>query len=87
LLNAAGALVWAAAIASGGFFFGRALEVLIGKVKHYEIISQLKKGGAYMKKRKTYHTYAAVIAVLLIAVYRFKAPSVPSASSPEVHRS
>ncbi len=37
LLNAAGALVWAAAIASGGYFFGRALEVLIGKLKSYEI--------------------------------------------------
>ena len=37
LLNAAGALVWATAIASGGYFFGRALEVLIGKLKSYEI--------------------------------------------------
>ncbi|MGB9439537.1 MAG: DedA family protein [Desulfobacterales bacterium] len=37
LLNAAGALVWAAAIASGGYFFGRALAVLIGKLKSYEI--------------------------------------------------
>ena len=37
LLNAAGALVWAAAVASGGYFFGRALEVFIGKVKHYEV--------------------------------------------------
>jgi membrane protein DedA with SNARE-associated domain len=37
LLNAAGALVWAAAVASGGYFFGRALAVLIGKLKSYEI--------------------------------------------------
>jgi len=37
LLNAAGALVWATAIASGGYFFGRALEVLIGKLKSYEM--------------------------------------------------
>ena len=37
LLNAAGALVWAAAVASGGYFFGRALEVFIGKLKSYEI--------------------------------------------------
>ncbi len=37
LLNAAGALVWAAAIASGGYFFGRSLEVLIGKLKSYEM--------------------------------------------------
>ena len=37
LLNAAGALVWAVAVTSGGYFFGRALEVLIGKLKSYEI--------------------------------------------------
>ena len=37
LFNAAGALVWAAAIASGGYLFGRALEVFIGKLKSYEI--------------------------------------------------
>jgi len=37
LLNAAGALVWAAAVASGGYLFGHALEVFIGKVKSYEI--------------------------------------------------
>jgi membrane protein DedA with SNARE-associated domain len=37
LLNAAGALVWAVAVGSGGYLFGRALEILIGKVKHYEI--------------------------------------------------
>jgi len=37
LLNAVGALVWAVAVASGGYFFGRALEVLIGKVKSYEM--------------------------------------------------
>jgi membrane protein DedA with SNARE-associated domain len=37
MLNAAGALVWAAAIASGGYLFGRALEVFIGKLKSYEI--------------------------------------------------
>jgi membrane protein DedA with SNARE-associated domain len=37
LLNAAGALVWAAAIASGGYLFGHALEVVIGEVKSYEV--------------------------------------------------
>jgi len=37
LLNAAGALVWATAIASGGYSFGHALEVLIGKLKSYEM--------------------------------------------------
>ena len=37
LLNAAGALVWAAAIASGGYLFGQTLEIIIGKFKSYEI--------------------------------------------------
>jgi len=37
LLNAAGALVWAVAVASGGYLFGRALEVFIGKLKSYEM--------------------------------------------------
>lgn len=38
VLNAAGALVWAAAIASGGYLFGRAAQVFIGKFKHYEVL-------------------------------------------------
>jgi len=37
VLNAAGALIWAAAVGSGGYLFGHALEVFIGKVKSYEI--------------------------------------------------
>ena len=37
VLNAAGALIWAAAVGSGGYLFGHALEVIIGKVKSYEI--------------------------------------------------
>jgi membrane protein DedA with SNARE-associated domain len=37
LLNAAGALVWAAAVGSGGYLFGHALEIIIGKVEHYEV--------------------------------------------------
>jgi membrane protein DedA with SNARE-associated domain len=37
LLNAAGALVWAVAVASGGYLFGHALEVFIGKLKSYEV--------------------------------------------------
>jgi membrane protein DedA with SNARE-associated domain len=37
VLNAVGALVWAAVIGSGGYLFGRALEVFIGKIKHYEV--------------------------------------------------
>jgi membrane protein DedA with SNARE-associated domain len=36
-LNAVGALVWAVAVGSGGYLFGNALEIFIGKVKHYEI--------------------------------------------------
>jgi membrane protein DedA with SNARE-associated domain len=36
-LNAVGALVWAIAVASGGYLFGQALEVFIGKIKHYEV--------------------------------------------------
>ena len=35
-LNAVGALVWAAAFGTGGYLFGRALELFIGKIKHYE---------------------------------------------------
>ena len=37
VLNAAGALVWAVAIGSGGYLFGQALEILIDKAKSYEI--------------------------------------------------
>jgi membrane protein DedA with SNARE-associated domain len=36
-LNAAGAFVWAVVVGSGGFLFGRALEMVIGKVEHYEV--------------------------------------------------
>jgi len=37
LLNAAGAMVWAVAVGSGGYLFGHALEVFIGRIKHYEV--------------------------------------------------
>ena len=37
LLNALGALVWAAAVGAGGYLFGHALEIFIGKIKHYEV--------------------------------------------------
>lgn len=37
VLNAAGALIWAAAVGSGGYLFGHALNVFIGKLKSYEI--------------------------------------------------
>ena len=36
LLNAIGALVWATAVGSGGYFFGHLLESALGKLKHYE---------------------------------------------------
>lgn len=36
-LNAIGALIWAVVVGSGGFLFGHALEILIGKIKFYEI--------------------------------------------------
>jgi membrane protein DedA with SNARE-associated domain len=38
VLNAVGALVWAAAIGSGGYLFGRALQVYIGQIEHYEVL-------------------------------------------------
>jgi membrane protein DedA with SNARE-associated domain len=38
VLNAVGALIWAAAIGSGGYLFGLALQVYIGKVEHYEVL-------------------------------------------------
>lgn len=38
VLNAVGALVWAVAIGSGGYFFGQALTAVIGDVKHYEAL-------------------------------------------------
>ncbi len=37
LLNATGALVWAVVVGYGGYLFGHALEILIGKFKHYEV--------------------------------------------------
>lgn len=37
VLNAVGALAWAVAVGTLGFLFGRTFELLIGKIKHYEI--------------------------------------------------
>ena len=37
LLNAAGAAIWSGAIATGGYFFGYALEGFLKDVKQYEI--------------------------------------------------
>lgn len=36
-VSAAGAVVWAIIVAGGGFFFGNALELIIEKVKRYEL--------------------------------------------------
>ncbi len=36
LLNAIGAIVWAAVVAGGGYLFGNALEGLLGNIRHYE---------------------------------------------------
>ena len=36
-LNAVGAIVWDIAVGAGGYFFGEALEVFIGNIKHHEI--------------------------------------------------
>ncbi len=38
LLNAAGALLWAIVIGSAGFYFGAALETVLGRVKDYELL-------------------------------------------------
>lgn len=37
LLNAVGALTWAAVVGSGAYLFGHALEMFIGEIKHYEV--------------------------------------------------
>lgn len=37
LLNSIGAGVWAASIGLVGYYFGRAAEILLGDVKHYEV--------------------------------------------------
>ncbi len=36
LLNALGAIVWAAIVAGGGYLFGNALEGILGNIRHYE---------------------------------------------------
>lgn len=38
LLNAIGAIVWAAIVAGGGYLFGNALEGILGNIRHYEKI-------------------------------------------------
>lgn len=36
LLNGAGALLWATAVGTGGYLFGKGLEIIIGNIEHYE---------------------------------------------------
>jgi membrane protein DedA with SNARE-associated domain len=37
LLNAIGAGVWAVVIGTGGYFFGNALDAILGNIKHHEL--------------------------------------------------
>jgi membrane protein DedA with SNARE-associated domain len=37
VLNAIGAFAWAVCFGVGGYLFGQALEIFIGKIKHYEV--------------------------------------------------
>ena len=37
-LNCVGAIAWAATIGCAGYFFGTALEAMLGQVKEYELI-------------------------------------------------
>lgn len=37
LFNVIGGIVWSVAVSSGGYLFGNALEIIIGKIKRYEI--------------------------------------------------
>jgi membrane protein DedA with SNARE-associated domain len=50
ILNAVSALLWAAVVGTGGFFFGSALEAVIGEIKRYElaVILLLAFAGASM---------------------------------------
>jgi membrane protein DedA with SNARE-associated domain len=36
-LNIIGALVWALVVGTGGYYFGYALEIMLGDIKHYEL--------------------------------------------------
>jgi len=37
LLNLIGAALWSAVIATGGYFFGRVLKIILEDIKHYEL--------------------------------------------------
>ena len=59
LLNMAGALVWAAAVASAGYYFGMALEIWIANLKQFEeaVLAIIIVAGAgiwlWRRKRKS----------------------------------
>jgi membrane protein DedA with SNARE-associated domain len=57
LLNAAGALVWAVAVGSGGYLFGHALEIFVGKIKHYEVkvFAMIALIGLFVRTVHFYH--------------------------------
>jgi membrane protein DedA with SNARE-associated domain len=38
ILNVMSALAWALVMGVGGYFFGHALEIIIGDIKHYELV-------------------------------------------------
>ncbi len=49
VLNSVGAIVWAAAIGAAGYYFGAALEVVLGRIKEYELlVIGLLAGGAFV---------------------------------------
>jgi membrane protein DedA with SNARE-associated domain len=62
-----GALVWAILIGAGGYFFGNALEVIIGDIKHYEfkIMAAICIGG---------------MVLWIIHLYRLKKYKIPDLS-------
>jgi len=37
ILNAIGALIWACSVAGLGYFFGQAMTLLLGDIRHYEV--------------------------------------------------
>ena len=69
-LNTVGALVWAILIGAGGYFFGNALEAIIGDIKHYEfkIMAAICMGG---------------IVIWIIHLYRLKKYKIPPLKTPE----
>jgi len=60
ILNAIGAAVWATAVAVGGYFFGHAVEPVLGEIKHFEVILLIGVSGVglvvwFVRKRRHRH--------------------------------